>query len=181
MANTAGIRQAIDDAGGVVPPPRQGELLPAPAEARTTVEQPKGVGRPPGARNKRTEEFRQELAAMGALPGLFLAKLIRDYQHDRKELAQRLGVESGPLFEKVVHAAETLLPYCEQKLPVDVKVDGKGAMVFAMVDPAALIDDNGDHGHGPIRIGKIEGNQGVIDAPASGVGQSGVGQNEPSR
>lgn len=178
MARVAGIEEAIEQAGGIVPPARQGELLPPAPAAPKTGEQPRGVGRPAGSRNKRTEEFRRELAEGGKMPWQFLAELFRA---DTVELASKLRCKPGEVLAQQRLAAETLMAYTEQQLPRDINVDGKGAMVFAMVDPASLIGDGADRGQGPIRIAKTEGNQGVVDATATPVGQRGVGQDEPSR
>ncbi len=177
MARIAGIEQALADAGGVVPEARQGELL-APADgARAPVEGARKPGRPLGARGRRTEEFRRELAARGGkMPGLWLYDL---YNEDTAKLSERLGIKRADALAEQRMAAIALLPYTEQQLPRDLNVEGKGALLFAMLDPAKLTGEAGADQAGPVRL-VIEGDQGVSTAEDPGVGQDGVGQDAPS-
>lgn len=160
MHENGGIGGAVrQEAGGIAPPARQGTLglgLPA-AEAAPTGK----PGRPKGALNRRTEEFMAELAEMGAEPHLALARIIQrggDMGDGLKAFAAELGCKPTELLDRVLRAAEILMPYVAPKLAaVAVNVSGKGGLAFAILDPKGLLGDGAAEG-APIVI-----NQGVSD------------------
>lgn len=178
MSEPTGKAAAITELGGLTPPPRQGALalgVPDVADGEITR-----MGRPPGARNRRTEEFRRELGELGALPGRRMAELIGRWFVDfGATLSRELHMDRKDVAVMVAGFMRELLPYAEQKLPIAIDVEGKGAMVFALVDPSRLIGGDADEG-GPLQVLTNGGNPPVAAPADAAVGQSAVGQNGES-
>lgn len=114
----------------------------------------RGPGRPPGARNKRTEEWTDYILSKHRSPLLFLAEA---YSLTLEELRERLKCEPLEAFKIQIQAAKELAPYVHQKQPMAMQVDGKGrvllvatglpgapgASVDALTALGLSVDDNG--------------------------------------
>jgi hypothetical protein len=134
MAETgekSGAKAAIEALGGVGAPraaqAAQGELLPAalPLDGLSNAEQnssaDRGAGRPKGARNRRTQEFIDDMLAItGKSPGEVLARRMVE---DPIVLAKRLNIAVEEADKRIHQAAEALLPYFHQKLPQAIELD----------------------------------------------------------
>lgn len=106
---------------------------------------PRRGGRPAGARNKRTLALSDLIQATGQSPGMFLAGIMRDPVQAIRAAEAALkargqlstNVLEGAKFtaETIVRlqmsAADTLMPYVHQKLPVavDLTADVKGMVL----------------------------------------------------
>jgi hypothetical protein len=86
------------------------------------VEERRGPGRPPGARNRRTLDMVAFLETRYASPMEVLAKLANT---DTDELARELGCKRLEALQERRHAAVALMPYWHQKMPMEVDVTGK--------------------------------------------------------
>lgn len=92
---------------------------------------PKGAGRPRGARNRSTEEWRRYLLSQGRSPALVLMDLI---QRDPADLARELGCKRIEAMDRILRAAEALMPYLHQKQPTAVALTGDGGLFsFQMI------------------------------------------------
>lgn len=96
---------------------------------------PRGPGRPPGARNKSTDEWRKYLLSQYRSP---LEALGQTYCIPIEELARRLGLISKPTFDQALEllklqimAAKELAPYVHQKMPL--AIDGGGGGLIQLV------------------------------------------------
>ena len=87
------------------------------AGAAVVVDRRRGRGRPPGARNRRTAKFRDQILAMGPHPAIALQ---RAYSRPVELLAAELECTKLEAFGVQVRAAAELLPYVEGKQPVTV-------------------------------------------------------------
>lgn len=108
-----GVKGAAAEAGG--------EVGGQPAEPSG----PRGPGRPPGARNKRTDKLVEYIMANHKSPLVWLAE---QYTQDPVELARRLQCKPIEAYKLQVVAAKELAPYTNQKRPVAVEVDQKGVV-----------------------------------------------------
>lgn len=126
-----GLKAAIDAVGGVgAPRVDQGEQmtllqsalpLGEVGNAEQIAAAERGAGRPKGARNRRTQEFIDDMLAItGKSPGEVLA---RRMIADPKELATKLNISIAEADERIHKAAEALLPYFHQKLPQAIELD----------------------------------------------------------
>ena len=101
-----------------------------------------GPGRPPGSRNKRTEEWVEFIRANYRDPALFLAET---YARPVEVLAAQLGCEKLEAFNIQRQAAEALLPYLHQKLPQAISIDAKSHATLVLdlgaVRPGAAGDE----------------------------------------
>ena len=112
-------------------------------------------GRPPGSRNRRTDDFSKYLLSLGEHPAI---TMVRINDTDPAVLIEQSSIlgdgrRKMTLLEALslqVRCAEGLLPYIEGKAPqrVDVRIDTDGIMIFpGITDPerlAASIIDDGD-------------------------------------
>ena len=97
------------------------------------LDEPRGRGRPPGSKNKRTEEWLAFLQSQYQSP---LVALARTWTADTDKLAKQLGIKKGEAFEIQQSAAKAALPYWHQKQPMAVEIDEKGrASVHFHVSP----------------------------------------------
>lgn len=88
-------------------------------------------GRPPGARNKATEELRAFVRSKYGDPGLKLMEMIFA---DPKALAQALGAESAwEVRQKQMEWAMKMVPFFWAAMPQEHKVTAKGAFAVAMI------------------------------------------------
>lgn len=123
-----GLKTAIEVASARAPAPaEEPEQLPlmplpltpaapAPAEAERS-----GPGRPPGARNKRTEAMIEYLERRYRPPLVVLAET---YSRRVEDLARELGISKRDAFELQQQAAIHSLPYWHQKQPVAIAAEG---------------------------------------------------------
>ena len=104
----------------------------------------KRAGRPPGARNRRTQEWTEYLLSRYRSP---LEVLAETYSTPTPILARRLRASFKEAFALQLQAARELAPYLHQKQPVAVTVDGKGMlqlMICATPEMAALVNQRTD-------------------------------------
>lgn len=148
MAEKAGLVSAVE-----IATEEQAELVEQ-ADAETardlfgfeTIEQGRGRGRPPGARNKATEEQRRLILATGQSPLAYLASIWRD---------------DNRLTKDRVAAAIAALPYIHRKQPVAVDLKGGGLVKLELVVP-----DFSELGFGEeLDDGALELQGTVIDEP----------------
>ena len=126
------------------------------------VDGPRGPGRPPGAKNKSTDEwsryilsrYRSPLIALAEIASATPAKLADELS---RTLTKDKRVSELQALEMIVKAAEKLAPYLHQKQPI--ALDGGGAGLLQIV-----IGDVGGGQLGEARILPMEEydeNQGV--------------------
>lgn len=141
MGEKSGIGAAIEASGASTdqPPivqPRQLSLIEQPGEtAEQALErfEQRRAGRPPGARNKRTEDWMEFLDATSSHPLIHLSKTADKLPED---LAKELGCTKLEA-HNIIQAAQTaLLPYRAQRLPQSVELNGKGvaAVILTPLD-----------------------------------------------
>ena len=103
-----------DDAGG--------------GEAQAVAEsqpQGRGPGRPPGARNRRTDEWVDYLLARYRSPLIVLAEM---YSRSVGELVKEVGCTKLEAIKLQIFAAEKLAPFVHQKQPLAIQVDAHGVV-----------------------------------------------------
>lgn len=155
-AAVADVLADSDQAGPLLPlrEPVQLALIEEPGRRidRAAVEAlPRGVGRPRGAKNRRTEAWRDYLTRRYAHPLETLAS-IQSQPVDK--LAAELGCKPVEALAIIKSAAAELAPYIESKMPVGVDLGVRAGLtlaiagithseseVAAMVEPRIL---NGD-------------------------------------
>ena len=140
--------RAVAHTSGAAGDPAQADLL-AEAEAfagelslfeGSDLPPPKrGPGRPPGSPNRATLALKRLLLAKGYRdPAEFLAAIVSS---DVKELARAAGIEGLKgrieLVKLRVRAAEALMPYFHQRMPLAVEHSGDGRR------PVIIINDGG--------------------------------------
>lgn len=132
MSTKDGIKSALDEAmasENSAPEPmiEQLPLLPLPPVAVETGAEresnPKGVGRPKGARNKRTQEWADFILGRYRSPLIVMAEI---YSRPVEELAHETGLKRSEAIALQLRAAEALAPYVHQKLPTAIDLDAKG-------------------------------------------------------
>lgn len=99
----------------------------------------RGPGRPPGARNKRTEAWVRHILSRYRSPLEFLAET---YSRPVGELVLELGCKPAEAFEIQRKAAEGLAPYVHQRQPLAVEVDAKGVVQLVLGDAFGADDDD---------------------------------------
>lgn len=108
------------------------------------------VGRPKGARNRRSDALRElQATRYGMTVGELLTATLFDGLTDHlakgkgaggfleeraRVMASRLSIDPGKALEHVKAMADDLMPYVHQKLPMAVEIDQRGIMV-AVVTP----------------------------------------------
>ncbi len=107
-----------------------GETLPGDDQAPAV----RGPGRPPGSRNKSTDQWVDYLLARYRSP---LVALAEAYSRPVEELAKELGCSKLEAFTRQVMAAKELAPYVHQKQPVAVQVDSTGVVSLIIHAPGA--------------------------------------------
>lgn len=106
-----------------------GDALPDDDKAGEARE-PGRPGRPPGARNKATEELRAFVRSKYGDPGLKLMEMIFA---DPKVLAQALGADSAwEVRQKQMEWAMRMVPFFWSAMPQEHKVTAKGAFAVAI-------------------------------------------------
>lgn len=91
----------------------------------------RGPGRPPGSRNKRTEELVELLQRQGhKSPLQVISEMVRDFLQEPVAFRQRLGMStkeaSELVFGRLIPAA---LPYWHSKAPVELVNEGGGPLM----------------------------------------------------
>lgn len=122
------------DAGPPVPNSEQLPLLPEAGESQGAIQngdgqtpERRGPGRPPGSKNKRTEDWTEYILGKYTSPLEFLAKA---YTADRDQLAKDLGCDKLDAYKLQIQAARELAPYVHQKQPMAVQMDAKGRVIL---------------------------------------------------
>lgn len=124
-------------------------LLPSAAAAKMAgdqsadgeVAQRRGPGRPPGSRNKRTEEWCDFILGRYRSPMLFLAEA---YSRPVEVLAAELGCDKLDAFKAQTAAALALAPFLHQKQPVAVEITDTGVVQLILEVPAEVDLGGGD-------------------------------------
>ncbi len=156
-----GIQAAIDQAGGAgEPPTAEGEQLPllegqAPADRATSppATAQTGPGRPPGARNKRTQEWTDYLLGKYRSPLEGLAEVSVMSLEECKELARELGCKPLEIWERQQWARKELAPYLHQKQPQAVDLGDNKLVTLQLAVPADLAQSlQEEPGSGEIRV-----------------------------
>lgn len=96
-------------------PDDDGEAVPVPAEGAKP-------GRPPGARNRRTEEM---IRYIGGRYGLPLERLAQVYSLTPPALAKLWGIEKEKAADIWLTACRAALEYLHQKLPASIELKGE--------------------------------------------------------
>lgn len=91
-----------------------------------------GPGRPPGSRNKSTEDWTRFLTANYRDPRLFLAEA---YSRPAAELGRELNCSTEAAFKLQLVAAKELLPYVGQKQPVAIAISSEREVTLVLVAP----------------------------------------------
>lgn len=138
---------------------------PLPDDAAPAVAE-KGRGRPPGSRNKATEELRAFVRAKYGDPGI---KLMERVFSDPKALAQALGAPSAwDVFKAQSEWMLRLMPFMWAAMPAELKVQAKGALAIGIsAVPNSLKPGDQVVELNPFEaIMKIAQNQGLIETGA---------------
>lgn len=127
---TGGLKTALDalapTASGPVAEPEQLDLLGLPVTpAAQALAEKRGPGRPPGARNKRTEAWAEYLLARYGSP---LEVLMQIANMPIVELVAGLGCSALEALQEKRHAAIALAPYIHQRQAVAVDLTGAPAI-----------------------------------------------------
>lgn len=118
-------------------------LLPSPVAVEMAADQDgegeiaqrRGPGRPPGSRNKRTEEWCDFILSRYRSPLLFLAEA---YSRPVEVLAAELGCSNLDAFKAQKSAAEALAPFMHQKQPVAVEISETGVVQLILETSSTL-------------------------------------------
>lgn len=102
----------------------------------------RGPGRPPGSRNKNTDEWRNYILSRHRSP---LEALAQTYCMPVEELAKKLGLVNKPTFEQALEllklqlmAAKELAPYVHQKMPMALET-GTGGLIQLVINQGNAI------------------------------------------
>ena len=143
----------------------------------------RGRGRPPGAKNKNTEEWRRFILSQHRSP---LEALAQTYGMTVEELARRLGASEEEikklkleqridLFKIMLTAAKELAPYVHQKMPQAVDLGESAGLIQLTINTAAA-KEQGIENAGALALKAInepdEENQLVSDADFEDAAQS---------
>lgn len=153
----AAIQRAMEAKGqSALVPAQQLPLLDEPARNETAAPPgPRGAGRPPGAINKRTQEWVDHILGRYQSPLIFLAET---YSRPVEQLAQEIGTDKADAFKLQLEAAKQLAPYLHQKQPLAVQVDSKGVVQIVLEAPDGALAPLGSADEGPLL--EIKANQG---------------------
>lgn len=99
-----------------------------------------GPGRPPGSRNKRTQDWVDFIGARYRSPLLFLAET---FTRPVELLARELGTTKLEAFKLQVDAAKNLAPFVHQKQPLAVQVSASGEVLLTIVAPGVSAPGDG--------------------------------------
>ena len=122
-----------------------------------------GAGRPPGRRNRRTQEWTDYILSRYRSP---LEVLAETYSTPTPTLSRRLRCSFKEAFTFQLQAARELAPYLHQKQPVAVTVDGKGMlqlMICATPEMAAMVNQATDDYAGALEIEVMANGEGASE------------------
>ena len=106
--------------------------LPAPtAHQSAQIHQRRGAGRPPGARNKRTEAMADYILAQTTPPALTLARMASMPVH---ELATLLGCSLLDAWQEIRLCAQAVAPYLHQRMPLAVDLTNHKTVTLTIVE-----------------------------------------------
>lgn len=151
---------------------------PLPDDAAPAAIEGKGRGRPPGARNKATEELRAFVRARYGDPGLLLLQRIFA---DPKVLATALGAESAwAVAKQQGDWAIRLMPFFWAAMPAELKVTAKGYLAVGInATPNSLkAGDQVVEGDPFAALLKIAQSQGLSD-PGAGLSNDAPSNDQP--
>jgi hypothetical protein len=173
MAEIAkGTKTAVDlvmeQAAAELEEPEQLDLLGLPVRA-TVDGAPRGPGRPPGARNRRTVEFAKFLLSRYASPLEVLAQLAVS---PAGELARSLGCTPLEALQEKRHAAIALAPFLHERQPIAVNLTDR-KVVYLHIEVGEKPGEFGADDALTIE-GTILGNQIVSSDPSDTVTREGV-------
>jgi hypothetical protein len=177
----AGLVAALTLTGPGEPPAdaEQLDLIPVSptigGEAGAAVAALRKAGRPPGARNRSTEEWRRHLLSKYTSP---LEVLVATAASNAEDLAQDLHCTRAAAQAMRIQAASAALPYLHGKLPIEVNARGVTALVIIREgeDGALPQSETITIVPSPAADAESEQNQGSSASDPAPVGQSGVGQ-----
>lgn len=120
-----------------------------------TLVEAKRIGRPPGAVNRATADWRAYILARYPSP---LVALAETYSRPVEVLAAELGCTKAEAMAMQMRAAAELAPYLHGKMPVEVNLNGAGLVSLTLITGQA-------QGAGGVEtvLGTIIENQGVGD------------------
>ncbi|HEY0149863.1 MAG TPA: hypothetical protein VGB70_12780 [Allosphingosinicella sp.] len=124
------------------------EALGAGAPRDAVVAEARRRGRPPGAKNKRTDDFAKWLLQFGPHPGL---TLMRVQGMPTEQLAEVEGCKRIEALDRQIRCAEALLPYFEGKKPVAIDMTARGDFRLVL----GKIEGAGEAGMGGARELKL--------------------------
>lgn len=100
----------------------------------------RGRGRPPGAKNKNTEAWREFILGQNRSPLLALAQT---FNCTVEQLGRALGLKNAPTFDQALElyklqitAAKELAPYLHQKMPQALEA-GDGGLIQLVINTGA--------------------------------------------
>jgi hypothetical protein len=119
------------------------------------------VGRPPGARNKRTQEWADYILSRGRSPLEALAEVVNTPLEDLRAKLKCDLLEAAEFWRKCV---EALAPYVHQRMPQAVQVDGANAGLITIINMSAPRVDEPEQ-LSPYGLDmQLEQNQGLSEA-----------------
>jgi hypothetical protein len=94
-------------------------------------------GRPPGARNKRTDDFSRWLLSQGRHPGAFMMEVVNTPVELLMEASGKSYLEC---LDRKIRCAEGLMPFLESKKPVaaDISLKGDIRLIEEITDPSRV-------------------------------------------
>lgn len=139
-------------ASAPVEPPRQlmllGDAGPLPVEeAEGLAGEKRGRGRPAGAVNRATKEFRDFVLSTHRSPLVTLARL---QAQDPVELARQLGCKPLEALDRILRAAEGLAPFLHGKQAVEDKDGNVVLPVIQLADPRLFLAGAAAEEGGPV-------------------------------
>lgn len=176
MADKAGLQAAVEAVGVGEPPTVAAHQLPLIAsaaaehdEALPSAAERRGPGRPPGARNRRTEEWVDYVLGQYRSPLVVLAEI---YSRPIAQLVTEIGCTREDALKIQIQAARELAPYVHQKRPLAVNVNASGVIQLVLETPSSA----------PLRDGAgPEFDAKIIDHATLGQGEENQGLSAPVR
>lgn len=140
--------------------------LPEDGEPGNLPDRKRTRGRPPGARNKSTDDWVDYIRARYRSP---LEMLAETFSRHVDDLARELGISKKDAFAFQLQAAKELAPYMHSKMPQALTIDGTADITLILEGGAPGLQA-GAPGDGAVVIDveSIEENQEVSDAVGQG-------------
>lgn len=173
------LHNPADPIPGANEPEQTSFLTPLPLDSGLEAQGIKrGPGRPPGAKNKNTDAWREFILSQHRSP---LMALAQTYSCTLEQLGKALGLKNAPTFDQAVDlyklqlmAAKELAPYVHQKMPQAIEA-GEGGLIQLVINQgqaaAQGVNDAGAHAFKVLNEPYDE-NQLVSDADFSDASQS---------